>query len=187
MRTDTTAPGSRVGFHYATVQPHNNVHLSIGGTQLVQASGYEPLFMYVAPRDSIQTTVVELSPTPFASYMSLWYNEMHIPARRLHHSFVDKLWATWQSCHGVNNFPATFADDSMTMQFSANQAMPALPNGVSPMMVADIRNLGGRGYSYAPSALEQTPQWQVRCACILLLGMTVPPCILRSPKAHLPR
>jgi hypothetical protein len=39
--------------------------------------------------------------------------------------------------------------------------MPGFPTGVSPMMVADISNIGGRGYSYSASALEQTPQWQV--------------------------
>jgi hypothetical protein len=81
----------------------------------------------------------------------------------MHHSFIDKLWATWQSCHGVANFPAWFNDDQQPAQFSAQAAMPGYPTGVSPMMVVDISNIGGRGYGYGPSALEMTAQWQVCC------------------------
>jgi len=80
------------------------------------------------------------------------------PLFMMHHGFIDKIWATWQSCQGTNNFPATFADDAGGTVWSANQAMPGF--SVSPMQVQDITSIGGRGYSYAPSALESTSQWQ---------------------------
>lgn len=79
-----------------------------------------------------------------------------------HHSYIDKLWDTWQQCHGYTNFPSTITDDSGGAQWSANQPMPGYPQGFNPtpMQVMDIRTIGGRPYSYAPSAIESTTQWQ---------------------------
>jgi hypothetical protein len=52
---------------------------------------------------------------------SLCHNYVIQPASpRLHHSFVDKIWWTWQTCHGINNFQPTFLDVTRNTQYSAS-------------------------------------------------------------------